>query len=101
MSQLKDLPEGLDDIYNHIMKMIDQKYRADTMVFLQWLAFCQWPMSIAEIAKAITVDLNSENGPVFNPENQYIDPQNMLVSCSSLVSESKGTVSLIEKCSLC
>ncbi len=95
MAQLKDLPEGLDDIYNRILKKADLKYHAHTMIFLQWLAFCERPMSIAEIAEAITIDLDSEDGPVFNPKNRYTNPQNMLMRCSSLVSESKGTVSLI------
>ena len=101
IAQLKDLPEGLNDIYNRILKMIDLKYHAHTMIFLQWLAFCQRPMSIAEIAEAITVDLDLENGPVFNARKQYTDPENMLVRCSSLVSKSKGTVHLIQTCSCC
>jgi len=101
MWQLKNLPKGLDDIYKHILDMIDPKYHADTMIFLQWLAFCQRPMSIAEIAEAITVDLDSEDGPVFDPINKYANPQNVLVRCSSLISESEGTISFIQKCSLC
>jgi len=38
----------------------DTKYLADTMTFLQWLAFSKRPMTIAEIAETITVDFASE-----------------------------------------
>jgi len=95
MVQLKDLPVGLDNTYNRILKMMNLKYHAHIMIFLQWLAFCQRPMSIAEIAEAITVDLDLKAGPVFNSTNRYADPRILLARCSSLVSESEGTVSLI------
>ena len=97
MQQLEDLPEGLDDIYKRILKAIDGKYRVDTMVFLQWLAFSRRPMKIAEVAEAITVDFDSEDGPVFIPTKRYTDPRGVLVRCSSLVSKSEGknTVDLI------
>src|SRR5258705_8110793 len=97
MQQLEDLPEGLDDIYKRILKAIDGKYRVDTMVFLQWLAFSRRPMKIAEVAEAITVDFDSEDGPVFIPTKRYTDPRGVLVRCSNLVSESEGknTVDLI------
>ena len=65
--QLAELPKGLDEIYNRILKNIDEKHYADTRMFLQWLAFCKRPMSIGEIAETITVDF-SDNYPVFNRE---------------------------------
>jgi hypothetical protein len=58
MQQLENLPEGLDDIYKRILKAVDRKYRADTMTFLQWLAFSKRPLTIAEVAEAITVDFH-------------------------------------------
>jgi hypothetical protein len=47
-------------------------------------------MTIAEVAEAITVDFNSEAGPVFSSTKQYTDPRDVLVRCSGLVSESEG-----------
>jgi hypothetical protein len=91
--QLAELPEGLDEIYNRILKNIDKKHRADTRTFLQWLAFCKRPMTIKEIAETITVDFPSEHCPVFNQDNRYIDPRDVLVRCSSFVSESEGKYS--------
>ena len=93
--QLANLPAGLDDFYKWILKEIDKEYRADTRTFLQWLAFSKRLMTIAEIAATIIVDFASEDGPVFILEKQYHDPRDMLVRCSSLVSELAGTVTLI------
>jgi hypothetical protein len=90
IQQLKNLPEGLDDIYRRILKAIDRKYRADTLTFLQWLAFSRRPMAIKEVAEAITVDFDAEDGPIFTPIKRYTDPRDVLVRCSSLVSESEG-----------
>ena len=87
--QLAELPEGLDEIYNRILKKIDKKHRADTKTFLQWLAFCKRPMTIEEIAETVTADF-SEKCPVFNQDKRYADPRDVLVRCSSFVSESEG-----------
>ena len=43
---LAELPKGLDEIYNRILKNIDEHHCADTRMFLQWLAFCKRPMTI-------------------------------------------------------
>ena len=91
-TQLAELPEGLDEIYNRILKNIDKKHRADTRMFLQWLAFCRRPMTIEEIAETITADF-SDKCPVFNQDKRYGDPRDVLIRCSSFVSESEGKYS--------
>ena len=90
--QLAELPKGLDEIYNQILKNIDKKHLADTRMFLQWLAFCKRPMTIKEIAETITADFSSGKC-VFNWKKRYSDPQEVLVRCSSFVSESEGKYS--------
>ena len=90
--QLAELPKGLDEIYNRILKNIDEKHRADTRMFLQWLAFCKREMRIEEIAETITADF-SEECPVFNLDKRYADPWDVQARCSSFVSESKGKYS--------
>ena len=87
--QLAELPEGLDETYNRILKSIDKKYHADTRMFLQWLAFCKRPMTVEEVAETITVDF-SEECPVFNQDKRYTNPWDVLLRCSSFVSESEG-----------
>ena len=88
-TQLAELPDGLDEIYNRILKNVDKKHHADTKMFLQWLAFCKRPMTIEEIAETITVDFSGEF-PVFNRDKRYADPRDVLVRCSSFVNESEG-----------
>ena len=91
--QLAELPKGLDEIYTRILKTIDEKHHADTRMFLQWLAFCKRPMTIREIVETITVEWSTKECPVFNQDKRYADPQDVLVRCSSFVSESKGKFS--------
>ncbi|KDR66356.1 hypothetical protein GALMADRAFT_81038, partial [Galerina marginata CBS 339.88] len=88
--QMKDLPEDLDDIYERMLKAIHGKHRADVMTFLEWLSLSSRPMKVAEIADAITVDLSSQDEPVFKKSKRYRDPWDMLKRCSGLVTESKG-----------
>ena len=90
--QLAELPEGLDEIYNRILKNIDKKHRADTKMFLQWLAFCKRPMKIEEIAETAMADFSGKY-PVFNQDKRYADPWDVLVRCSGFVSESEGKYS--------
>ena len=90
--QLAELPKGLDEVYHRILKNVDDKHRADTKMFLQWLAFCKRPMTIEEIAETITADF-SEGYPIFNQYKRYADPRDVLVRCSSFVSESEGKYS--------
>ena len=92
--QLVELPKGLYEIYNWILKNIDQKHRADTRMFLQWLAFCKRPMTIDEVAETITVDF-SDKCLVFDQDKCYTDPRDVLVRCSSFVSESEGKYCLL------
>ena len=87
-------PKGLDEIYMRILNNIDEDHRADTRMFLQWLAFCQRPMAIEEIAETITADFTNKY-PVFNQDKRYADPRDVLVRCSSFVSESEGKCSLL------
>ena len=90
MQQLRNLPKDIEEIYKRMLKAIDVKYRADTITFLQWLTFSKRRMTVAEIAEAITVEFDSKDGPVFKSTKRYNDPQDVLVRCSSLVSESGG-----------
>ncbi|KAG6913684.1 hypothetical protein DXG01_005184, partial [Tephrocybe rancida] len=92
MEQMKNLPKGLDDIYKQMLKAIDRKYCADTMIFLEWLSFSKEPLKVIEIAEAITVDFSLEGGPFFNPRKRYSNPRNMLVRCSSTIKLSHFSV---------
>lgn len=90
MEQLEELPKDLYATYQQMLEAIDSKFINDTIIFLQFLAFSMQPMKVVEIAEAITIDYNCENGPIFNPNKRYANPKHMLTRCSSLVSESNG-----------
>ncbi|KJA12663.1 hypothetical protein HYPSUDRAFT_195909 [Hypholoma sublateritium FD-334 SS-4] len=90
LKQLERLPKDLNATYNKMLQAIDTNYIADTMAFLQWLAFSLRPMTVAELADIITIDFDSPNGPVFNKEKRYNNPQSVLVRCSGLVNEANG-----------
>ena len=49
-------------------------------------------MKIREIAETITADFSDEC-PVFNRDKRYANPQDVLMRCSSFVSESEGKYS--------
>ncbi|KAF8960319.1 hypothetical protein BDZ97DRAFT_1922228 [Flammula alnicola] len=93
-TQLAHLPKGLDETYKRILATIDRDYIGDTRVFLQWLAFSKRPMTVTEVAEAATVELESEGGPVYKAARRYQDPRGVLLRCSSLVTESQGTIKL-------
>ena len=68
--QLKNLPEGLDDVYDQILLGIDRRDCDYTKTFLLWLCFAVHPMSLEELAGTVAIDLTVENGPQFESENQ-------------------------------
>lgn len=90
IQQLKSLPKDLNTTYDKMLKAIDSTYLGDTIIFLQWLAFAQRPMKIAEIADVITVDFDTENSPIFNKKKQYINPKSVFARCLGLISETHG-----------
>lgn len=49
-------------------------------------------MTLAEIAEAIVVDLDTENGPQYIRSRRYWDKRDVLEKCSGLISESEGMV---------
>ena len=90
--QLANLPEGLDETYDQILLGIKKKYRDHTKMFLCWLSFAARPMTLKELAATATVDLTAEDGPQYEPDNQFQNIQRVLTICSSLVVKSEGIV---------
>ena len=86
--QLKNLPEGLDEVYDQILLGIDRRDCDYTKTFLLWLCFAVRPMSLEELAGTVAVDLTAENGPQFESENQIQDISAILKMCTSFVIES-------------
>ncbi|KAH9477080.1 Vegetative incompatibility protein HET-E-1 [Psilocybe cubensis] len=82
---LINLPEGLDEIYDRILRKCERKHVFELKTFLQFLAFSTRPMSVDELAETITIDFSSPNSPTFNPKKRYLDPNTVLKRCGGLV----------------
>ena len=65
--QLRNLPRDLDETYDRIISKIDERDYDDVKRFLQWLAFSARSLKLAELAEAVIVDFNSENGLEVKP----------------------------------
>ena len=72
----------MDETYRRILLQIDEDYRREAYVALQWLAFSLRPLTIAEVAEAIVV--RPDSGTV-SAEERLRDPHDILLICSSLV----------------
>jgi len=94
-SQLNNLPEGLEKTYDHILSKISPKHCADVKIFLQWLAFATRPLTLAELAETVTVDMKSGHTPTYLSRNRYEDQHDVLVRCSSLIIQSQGKISIL------
>ena len=88
--QLNNLPEGLDETYNRILLGIDKRDCGYTKIILLWLCFAVCPMTLKELAAAVTLDLAAKNGLQFECENEIQDISDILKMCSSFVIESNG-----------
>ncbi|KAF8169539.1 hypothetical protein BJ912DRAFT_1067147 [Pholiota molesta] len=93
MSQLASLPKGLYETYDQILSRIEEQ-ADDTKIFLRWLCFSVRPLTLAEIAETVVVDLDADDGPRYTPAHRYWDPRDVLVRCSGFISESEGEVKL-------
>jgi hypothetical protein len=90
--QLDALPRDLHETYDRILFKVDEADRTDTRTFLRWLCFSVREMSLSEIAEAVVVDIDAENGPRYEPLRRYWDQKDVLAKCSGLVTESRGMI---------
>jgi hypothetical protein len=87
---LKALPKSLDETYDRILTSIDEQHCDLAHKVLQWLAFSARPVTLAEVAEALAVDL--DHGCMLKPDARLQDPHDILVFCSSLVTISSVAV---------
>jgi len=89
--QLRSLPEDLDGVYEQILMKVNKRSCEDTKKLLEWCAFAARPLRLEELAAVAAIDFNLEGG-IHNPKRQYKNQDTLLVACSSLVTNSKGTI---------
>ncbi|KAK4901068.1 hypothetical protein LTR49_027331 [Elasticomyces elasticus] len=57
---LRNLPATLDATYDRMLAAIENVYRKEAIVLLQWLAYAQSPPSLGELVEAAIVDITDE-----------------------------------------
>lgn len=93
-SALKDLPLGLNETYDRILKRICDQDRTPQgrvagkiKAALQWLAFARRPLLLEEVAEASAIDPDHP----FKISSSVLEPHFISDSCSSLVTISLRT----------
>ncbi|KAJ4296903.1 hypothetical protein N0V90_006951 [Kalmusia sp. IMI 367209] len=60
-NKLNDMPRTLDETYNRISCAIDESYSDEVRTALEWIAFSQRPLSVAELAAACSIQIGRQN----------------------------------------
>ena len=79
---LLQLPDGLENTYDRILENIPKDDRKQAHCVLQLLTVSFRPLTIDEIAEAVTVDCEEEQ---VDPDLRLRDPCDILEICPSLV----------------
>jgi ankyrin repeat protein len=83
---LNELPEGLDETYERILREIGKPNQKHAYRLLQCLVAADHPLRVEELAEVVAVDFDSEGTPMLNPGWRWSDQQEAVLSaCSSLV----------------
>jgi ankyrin repeat protein len=80
---LATLPRTLDQTYDRILSTISEEYSEYAMRILQWLTFSARPLTVAEVAEVVAIDVARD--PAFDRDEALEDPLEALNICSSLV----------------
>jgi ankyrin repeat protein len=80
---LEQLPRTLDATYARTLAQIDERDYEDAVSILQWLAFSQRPLTLAEIAEAAVTRPTEES---FDADDRLLHVTEVLRICHSLVS---------------
>ncbi|KAJ4857382.1 ankyrin repeats (many copies) domain-containing protein [Trichoderma breve] len=99
LQALLNLPKGLDQTYERILRMIDPKYQEQIISCLQWLAFSYTPLSVEQLAhifilRPSDMDTNQKIMQRLNHSEQLFDSQDVLAYFSGLVLVEFGIVRL-------
>ena len=84
---LRELPQSLEETYERILKQIHKPQQGCAYRVLQCLAVATRPLSVEELAQALTVEIPAMGGvPKMRPDLRWEDQEQFLQSaCSSLI----------------
>jgi ankyrin repeat protein len=83
---LEELPDGLDETYERILREIRKPNRGYAHQLLQCLVVAVRPLEVKELAEVLAFDFNTGGMPKLNPGWRWEDQEEAVMSaCSSLV----------------
>ena len=83
---LEELPDGLDETYERILRGIGKPNQGYAYRLLQCLVVAIRPLEVKELAEVLAFDFNTGGMPELNPDWRWHDPKEAVMwSCSSLV----------------
>ena len=83
---LEELPETLDEMYERVLRGINEAKRKHAHRLLQCLTVAARPLRVAELAEVLALDFRTPGTPELNPEWRWEDQGEAVMSaCSSLV----------------
>src|SRR6201996_5650226 len=83
---LEELPESLDETYEHILKNINRANREHAFRLLQCLMVAARPLRVEELAEVLAVDFGPGGLPKLNANWRWEDQEEAVLSaCSGLV----------------
>lgn len=93
-AQLDALPKDLEETYERILTRSTR--RRDLLQLLHWLAFSARALKVEEFAEIVSIDLEAEDWPKYDPELRYESSFTALAVCAGLVTETNGTLILCD-----
>ncbi len=83
---LEELPDGLDEMYERILRQIRKPNQGHAHRLLQCLVAAVRPLHVSELAEILAFDFNTEGIPTLNSGWRWEDQEEAVMSaCSSLV----------------
>lgn len=98
-SKLANLPSGLDEVYDRILRQIEPSQVETAIFVLQWVVVAQRPLTTTELATAYGTQKGVwESGPL-PPSFQIEELMDLYQSCESLlfIDPEKQTVNLVHQ----
>lgn len=89
--KLKELPRGLEETYERILAR--SIHPGDLLHMLHWLAFSARALRLQELAEVVSIDLDAQDAPSYDPDGKYGNSSIALAVCSGLVTEINGKYS--------
>lgn len=86
---LKSLPKSLSAAYTSILAQVDEFHWEYATKILLWLAVSSQPLLIEEAVDGLAIDLESDNGPGFDPDLRIQDVGDVIDMCATLVTPCK------------